>query len=116
MWWMRKRMRDEIDTARLARVERQLTGLAESHRALAAELARVRKMKGESTRRPRSQIEELLPALDRMHEIALVAMGHPDLAQQFGLTTRQKENEPDVETRWETPTDDPDDSAGLTYE
>jgi len=36
-------------------------------------------------------VREWLPVLDRMHEIALVAMGHPDLAQQFGLTGRQRE-------------------------
>ena len=40
---------------------------------------------------PRSEIKEWLPMIDRMQEIALVAMGNPDLAQQFGLTTRQKE-------------------------
>ena len=44
-----------------------------------------------------------LQVVDRMQEIVLVAQGAQDLAQQFGLTTRQKANEPEAETRWEEP-------------
>lgn len=38
-----------------------------------------------------SSVAEWLPVLDRMQELAMIALGHPDLAQQFGLTARQKE-------------------------
>ena len=38
-----------------------------------------------------SAVQDWLPVLDRAHEIALVAMGHPDLAQAFGAASRQKE-------------------------
>lgn len=63
----------------------------------------------------RSEIRESLPLVDRMQEIALVAMGHADLAQQFGLTTRQKEvAEGESEAQqWEEPASDTDD--GVTY-
>lgn len=114
MWWTKRPSSAELDLERrMGRAERNFTALVESYEELAKELQRLQKMKGGPTRRSRSQVEELLPALDRMHEIALVAMGHADLAQQFGLTARQRENEPEVETEWETPTDEPD---GMTYE
>jgi hypothetical protein len=51
-------------------------------------------------------VQEWLPVLDRAHEIALVAMGHPDLAQAFGASSRQKEYrqaESQVETAWTEP-------------
>ena len=60
---------------------------------------------------PQTGVKEWLPVLDRMHEIALVAMGHPDLAQQFGLTSRQRA-EVEPTTTWEEPKE-PDE--GMTY-
>jgi len=117
MWW-RKRPSSNAESdpavkAMFKRVEGCLLSLARSQKTLAAELCELRKLQGQPGRR--SQVEELLPVLDRMHEIALVAMGHPDLAQQFGLTSRQRENEqqPEAETEWETP---PDEFDGLTHE
>ena len=55
-------------------------------------------------------VAEWLPVLDRFQELALVAQGHPDLAQQFGIATRQKEQPPQVE--WEEPEAEID---GITY-
>lgn len=117
MWWRKKSSGAESDLvlrAMFKRMEGCLVSMVGTQKTLAAELRELRKLLEQPARRSRSQIEELLPALDRMHEIALVAMGHPDLAQQFGLTTRQRENEPESETRWENPEDEEPD--GLIHE
>ena len=61
-----------------------------------------------------SPVREWLPVLDRFHELVLVAQGHPDLAQQFGLTSRQREAaEAAGPTTWTEP-DEPT-PEGMTY-
>lgn len=63
---------------------------------------------------PVSAIASWMPLVDRLQEIALVALGSQDLAQQFGLTSRQKENaEAAGPTTWTEP-DEPT-REGVTY-
>lgn len=61
-----------------------------------------------------SEVQSWLPVLDRMQELAMIALGHPDLAQQFGLTARQKEADRAAgPTTWTEP-DEPT-PEGVTY-
>jgi len=61
-----------------------------------------------------SPVREWLPVLDRFHELVLVAQGHPDLAQSFGLTSRQREvTQAEGPTKWTEP-DEPT-PEGMTF-
>jgi hypothetical protein len=63
---------------------------------------------------PGGGVREWLPVLDRFHELTLVAMGNADLAQQFGLTGRQREvAQAEGPTKW-TESDEPT-PEGVTY-
>jgi hypothetical protein len=61
---------------------------------------------------PGAGVREWLPVLDRFHELTLVAMGHPDLAQSFGLTSRQQAATPEPTTEWVSPKDE---EGGTVY-
>ncbi len=82
--------------------------------------ARIARIESRSARldQGQGQVKEWLPVLARMQEVTLAAMGHADMAQQFGLTDRQREQAQDEKaTTWmdepipdTTPGDD-----GITY-
>ncbi len=113
MWWTKKPSQEEVGvlSRHLEVLEERHAALSQALAVLAREVRRLQKMKGESMGRTRSQVEEWLPVMDRMHEIALVAMGHPDLAQSFGLQSRQVRDD-EVEVKWEEPTE----NEGMVYE
>jgi len=74
--------------------------------------ARLKALEQKPAGRIQSQVEQWLPVIDRFQEMALVAQGHPDLAQSFGLASRQKANEPEPPaTEWTGP----DEPEGVTY-
>lgn len=102
MLWFKKQSKPEIDVTALAKllddIQDRLDAL-ESVPRLPIKAPDV--------------VAQWLPVLDRFQEMALVAQGHPDLAQQFGLLSRQRAAEPTTVTEWETPNDpEPD---GMVY-
>ena len=76
---------------------------------LHTEVADLRKTPVPTNSQPRAgSVQDALPIMDRMQELLLVQMGNADLAQAFGLATRQKElraAEPEPETDWVEPTE-----------
>jgi hypothetical protein len=105
---------DSHTLAVLDRIETRLDRLGQKVDDLSMRVDRLQRdaMAPAVSTRVESPVREWLPVLDRMHEIALVAMGHPDLAQSFGLTSRQKESAPQAATVWATP---PDEVEGIEY-
>ncbi len=63
-------------------------------------------------------VKEWLPVLARMQEVTLAAMGHADMAQQFGLTDRQREQAQDATPdSWiDTVLPKPEEDAGMIYD
>ena len=100
----------------LDRIETRLDRLEALVRSAPASVASPVVIQGASVQGPHhSDVREWLPVLDRFHELVLVAQGHPDLAQQFGLTTRQKEVSPPGETTWTDPERNEPTPEGMVY-
>lgn len=63
-------------------------------------------------------VKAWLPVLARMQEVTLAAMGHPDMAREFGLVDRQREATPEPEgpDEWaDQGSKDPEEDDGMIY-
>jgi len=89
-------------------------------RAMDEATAKIAQIESRSARSDQGHVKEWLPVLARMQEVTLAAMGHADMAQQFGLTDRQQEASTDTPSPWvdmgpEGGEEDDRDSDGMTY-
>lgn len=86
---------------KLADVEGRVRSLRVENSRLEEEVEKLKAQTRVPQRRPGPP--EYLPVLDRVHELALVAQGHADLAREFGLISRQREASLDDEDAGDRP-------------
>lgn len=79
------------------------------------ELKELLKQKQAKPPNRQSVIAELLPILDRFQEMAIIAQGHPEIAREFGLTSRQQANNQYTEPEPDSQVDDDFPEGGLVY-
>lgn len=100
-------------------IERRLDRLEILSQAWAnkAHAVQVAQEKESRSAKDEGSVKAWLPVLARMQEVTLAAMGHPDMAREFGLVDRQREAMPvgEPETEWTELQDGGAEEDGITY-